>query len=670
MPFKGPEKKKYNVEYYAQQKEEREYKKLSAELQSMLRKADPSGPRYKSEILSNAQLTALYEKYVYGKKFLGTDGFSFEQFLEYRDKARKDLFWLGTGVFHKNWVSRVHQPVCDFFVQKNFDGCFPEGYTLEQVHRAIGRQDTVKRRLLLDPRGHYKTTIDGVDCVQWIINCPDIRIFIVSGEKQNSKDFLTEIKEYFYQPKGAELTDFQLLFPEFVLRGVDGTSEQPFVCPARKHAQKNMTLWVNSITSTLASQHCDILKADDAVSDKNSNEEMTRKKLKRKFNNVTNILDPWGFLDMIGTRYFPDDLYGDRLEAVKNGTAKLKTSIRSSLIVKTEFEGTPWKQLELHMVDLLFPERTASVQESWDFLKDMIDNDLTQFLCQQMNIAAGNLNSEYVNPFTDALLTRSTTHASCGPPKNRDEIYIWWDTALTDGKQSDFCAGVVGQIWQKPDKKWELFIWEILADKMTTFDMARNMVAQSKRWSPYITQFEQPRSLEVKDFLSTLNHQKMLQEYYGDIRPVPPDPHKDAKPIRIKGLETLFRMKLIRFANGPWIDLAFEQFKKFTGLSKNKGRKDDIPDAIASLARRMPYIGIEPNPEGELEKKKREEDDELRARRQVYDRIFNGVPGSYVLNHGGVSVEEEVVSPIHKALAPLNRQVPQLSFSSGPKSNQ
>src|ERR1035437_1141673 len=52
----------------------------------------------------------------------------FDHWLELRDRARKDLFWLAKTILKKDLEPDVHQVVCDQFVQKNFDGAFPEGY--------------------------------------------------------------------------------------------------------------------------------------------------------------------------------------------------------------------------------------------------------------------------------------------------------------------------------------------------------------------------------------------------------------------------------------------------------------------------------------------------------------------------------------------------------------
>ncbi|KKK59554.1 hypothetical protein LCGC14_3033240, partial [marine sediment metagenome] len=60
--------------------------------------------------------------------------------------ARTNLFWLSTEILGYDLVPSVHQPICDFFVQKN-------------PNRSFADQDSRKQRLVLDPRGHFKTTI-------------------------------------------------------------------------------------------------------------------------------------------------------------------------------------------------------------------------------------------------------------------------------------------------------------------------------------------------------------------------------------------------------------------------------------------------------------------------------------------------------------------------------
>ena len=65
-----------------------------------------------------------------------------------RERGKRDLFFLAKSILgYKDLTTRVHQPICDFFIQK--DGT-----------KSMYEQDAIKNRLLLFPRGHFKTTLD------------------------------------------------------------------------------------------------------------------------------------------------------------------------------------------------------------------------------------------------------------------------------------------------------------------------------------------------------------------------------------------------------------------------------------------------------------------------------------------------------------------------------
>src|SRR4029077_9935164 len=120
-----------------------------------------------------------------GAKEVGEIG-SFRRWLDLRAKARLDLFWLGRllgyGLYHMS-----HQYVCKQFVAKNFEGLYFPGYTLDDFHSAMRKQkryanlgvdvDTpreTREMMLLEPRSSYKSTINRIDVVQWLISAADI----------------------------------------------------------------------------------------------------------------------------------------------------------------------------------------------------------------------------------------------------------------------------------------------------------------------------------------------------------------------------------------------------------------------------------------------------------------------------------------------------------------
>jgi predicted phage terminase large subunit-like protein len=563
-------------------------------------------PYHKSECRSLEKLRAIHSG--------SQSGLTFEQWLNLRDRCRKDLFFLTVSIL--GWtrvIERVHRPVCDFFGKLNFDGVYHDGYTLEELQNAIARQDPdFKEGLLLDPRGAFKSTINGCNCVRWLLNCPDIRIFIVTGEYDNAVLFLQQIKKYFYQPEGAPRTKLQQLFPEYIIGKRDGESESPLECPARIHTeQKEPSLWVNAVTATLASQHCDLKIGDDVVSDRNSTTPEARKKLKDKYDNVDNLLDEWGYAINIGTRYALDDYYGERLR-IPQEDAPLKYFCRAAWTVKPEFANLPLRELKEHMVDLLFPEKL-----NWKVLRKKLLKNERDFRCQQMNEPQPDVDA--VNFNEDVLRSHLEQHSAA--PQDGD-LVIAWDWAPTSTDKADYSAGAVGRI----DKsKAELHILEIVFGRWKYSELAFQIVSLAKKHNPRIILVEKSAGTEL------------LQ---GEIARVArrlqvPTPiifrdfgNKDnAKANRIKGLETLLAEDRLFFVQGPWIDETFAQFVRYTGLKKNKGRKDDIPDAVSMLQFFLPAEPRTPVDAGEA--KKAQEDAEKKAAGEAYMRmVFNRNPAA------------------------------------------
>lgn len=566
------------------------------------------------------------------------DVVGFWRWLELRDRARKDLFWLGR-LLGKGLYRSVHQITCDQFVPKNFGGpwlrqdgsvdesrpaiepMYFEGYTLDDFHDMIEEHHQWRESamMLLDSRGFYKSTIDGIDSVQILLNCPDARILIITGEYKLAVAFALEIKGYFNLSEGQEPTAFHLLFPEYILRGVDGTSKEPLFCPARLLAQKEGSLWVNSIVANLSGWHCDWKKGDDVVTDENSNSEEAREKIKVKYDGTNDLLDPHGFMEHIGTRYFTDDWYGTRLapNAETGEIAPIKYHKRGCWVVKPEYAETPIFQLTEEMVELTFPQK-------WTFKKcraKLLEKGERYFRNQQLNEPTDAAeDSGFKVSFTEADL-RAHMYQREAAPKNGD-IYIVWDWALSDKKTSDYSVGVVARLYKNDANEWAFVILEIIYDKWKHSELAFQIVALAKRYGPKVTMIEASNAADMlKDEIMRVGHRFGYQPY---IYWKQPSRAENAKRNRIKSVEILLSEHRLHFVLGPWIDETFKQFTQYTGEKKNKGRKDDIPDAISYLNYILP-AGSRPiieKVDPEEEKRLQEEQDKYQRKAAQYDRYF------------------------------------------------
>jgi len=548
------------------------------------------------------------------------DGYlHFDQWLYVRDRARKELYWFGKEVCGMDFEPHVHQATCDLFVQKDFDRVYREGYTIKDVQRAIRKQDRVPRvwfntseyvpktlgdfghyvkdpmaavnpdnyaktMILLDPRGFFKSTTNGIDCVQWIINCPDIRILILSGGQKLLEQFLQNAKQRFYLARGDEPTKFHLLFPEFVIKGVDGTSDTELICPARNHYQPDPTLGVISIPSSLSGFHCDYIKFDDIVTDENCNTDDTRKKLEKKADGATNLLMPWGKQDIIGTRYFTDDYYGKMLEKHEENPDKfpLKFFKRACWVVKPEFkevEQTGLLNLKEYMVDLTFPEH-----EPWKDLVSYLSKDEKGFRCQKLNEPAwGTID---LPSFPEPLLRAHRIHSDAAWVLPSDMIVAALDTAREAKKNSDYTAIVIAKIYQKQNGIVSMVILHVEYGRWTQTDIAIQVAKQHNIWKPAKWVAEDTGGLELLR-TKIINVARESFGLWPDINWFLPDNKENAKRNRIKGIEVLLRSDRLDFVEAAWNMETFQQFMDYTGQKSTKTKKDDIPDAISFLTSRF-----------------------------------------------------------------------------------
>lgn len=553
---------------------------------------------------------------------------SFQRWLDLRDKARKDLYWL-CKLLGKDLYPDVHQVICDQFVQKNFDGVYHPGYTLKNFHDGIDRQQRydingipTKEMMLLDSRGFYKSTINGIDCVQWLVNCPDIQIFILTGEYKLAVQFLQEIKEYFYLASGGEPSAFQLLFPEYVLMGVAGRSKQPLRCPAKVLKQKGNSVWVNAIVANLSGWHCDIKKGDDIVTDENSNTQDARESIRIKYDGTDDLLNPYGFSDHIGTRYFTDDWYGTRLMPDKESgeVSPVKYFKRGCWVVKPEYQKIPLTLLIEDMVTLTFPQ-VATFKK---LRNKLLKKGVKFFKNQQLNEPSdAKEDSGFVVHFEEEVLRAHCRPKEAVPKIGR--IFICWDWALSDKKTSDFSVGVVGLIYQKEDGQYAIFVLEIVYDKWKDSELVRQIIALYKKWNPEKVIIEASNGIDLlKTAIMHASYKLGVPEIMnsGVIYWKPVDTSSNAKKNRVKSVEILLDDDRFDIVNGNWIDETIKQLTQYTGEKSTASRKDDIPDALGHLVEVLPKTALSKtsNPvdvEREIEKQRLEEE-----RKAAYQRLF------------------------------------------------
>ena len=198
---------------------------------------------------------------------------------------------------------------------KDWDICHDE---LEADIKKSSRQD----QLFLLPRGHLKTSIITIGyTIQEILKNPDITILLASAIRDNAASFLSEIKEYLTK------TTLPKLYGKFDSSEEKGGLWNMDVIKIlqRKIPNKTPTISVAGADHALASQHYDLIVADDLVNRQTVSTLDQIKKTYKFYSDLQDLRNPGKPVRIIGTRWDDRDLYGTIIKAEAALPAKSKS---------------------------------------------------------------------------------------------------------------------------------------------------------------------------------------------------------------------------------------------------------------------------------------------------------------------------------------------------------
>lgn len=199
-----------------------------------------------------------------------------------------------------------------------------------------------KKRLILWPRGVYKTSAVIVRIVQIILYWPNCRILFLTGSDSLGKAQLARVKKIFTQAT----PEFKRLFPEHCyvskynkqskswtdISGMPLGTSKAFSTPARTSsvsAEANMQVYTPKAVK--AGFHADWIFVDDLQNEQNSRSEKMLENCWQNYLDIQPLLDQGGALVATGTRYSHVDIYA-RLQEVALAAGEAsnwKTSVRS-----------------------------------------------------------------------------------------------------------------------------------------------------------------------------------------------------------------------------------------------------------------------------------------------------------------------------------------------------
>jgi hypothetical protein len=513
------------------------------------------------------------------------------------------------------------KPVTDnIFIDPQYDS-FADLFTKKDPDVPIHKLSSVKTRLLLWPRGGAKSSYDHVDTVQWILAYPSIRILYLTAEASLSIGFISEVKSFFTLREDTP-TLMNLFFPEFCCLDKDMRKGNLFDCPvykAKKIKRKESTVIASSVGKTKSGWHYEVIKADDAVSDKNTETETQCQSVSEKLFLAENLLIPGGdgfYIFYIGTRYHDLDHYGALLEKyVDKGEVEVK-------------EGVGWKfyHNKTFSIDMLIGKACQIIPEVADRLSRegrpvtyteagpegcilLLPNIMSfSFFMSKFSknerVTEGQLNQ---NPrttsdveFNRMMMLRATVPFHMLPREG--PCCQFWDFAFSKKKGRDYSTGA-SIIWTEEDelrpdgtktgnKRTVGYVRKIIRDRFNHSTLAQAIVDLAQQEQPFIIGIEDAagsRFLEPTIISAALRTQDpRVISLCSNIDWVSPDNQVDAKRVRMRSMYPWVAEGRLKFLNAcmapkePNLEVFYSEWERCLVAHHH----DDIPDVISQMPNR------------------------------------------------------------------------------------
>jgi phage terminase large subunit-like protein len=532
-----------------------------------------------------------------------------ETVARYRFLAQTNLFFLckllekykdttdREYVFTDGTVHNTHEEICnDFFVRKN-----PTFKTFKEF--AIQYIDK-KERLLLVPRGGFKSSIDMADCVQWIICFPEITILVLTGVLKLANDFVGEIKGHFTLEEGGTtdifgkkqlrprrmndgtLSLFQVLFPEHCIPADDGKSSE-YQTPAVGMVEKEPTVFAASIEQNLAGWHVCIQKLDDVVTEENSQTVDRMKNINKKVSIDRAILHPFGFYDKIGTWYDSEDTYGQDIRnrdkyLIEGEDFPMKVYIRAAWWANDAAKKLGKIDDEMLETDyeLWFNEPGNPHSLDYKKLHDLRKTD-PWFAIKYLNDPT----QMHVIKFPKELLVRRTVNAMELPSTGM--IVTCVDTAYSTKSWADYTVILTALIYGG-----RFYIIDMKRGKYNEYELPQMIAATALQWRPKRICIEESGAIKYIQREVYREMDKLKVRVPIELVPLGQGSKLNSKKVKAGPVLRFLGDDRLRFINTcPGLNDLYDEMSKFGTAASTH---DDIVDAMSILVNQFSdYADIE-----------------------------------------------------------------------------
>lgn len=213
------------------------------------------------------------------------------------------MFYARVVTEDKRYFGDLHEEFFSFF-QKSLEGAMDSGRETNDA--------------ALVPRDHQKSFCIAVATSWAITKYPWFTVAYVSANPQLAQDQLGVIKNIFKSDVYRELWPDMLNYEkgrtgemEHKPKGTWTLDAIDVDHPDRPSTEKDRTIKATSARSTNTGGHYKMVVFDDLVTDENYDSKAGRDEVKRAYRSFAKIATTGSIKWMVGTRYLPQDLYGE-----------------------------------------------------------------------------------------------------------------------------------------------------------------------------------------------------------------------------------------------------------------------------------------------------------------------------------------------------------------------
>ena len=448
------------------------------------------------------------------------------------EQGRNDLYFFAKGILgYKDMTMKCHGPTCAFL-----------------------DNNPAQFKLLLKPRGHYKTSVATIARpLQKVCRNPEVRLLIANETATNAERFLSAIKQHCEGNKRFRAL-YSSVIPTDVKKVRWSSKELEFV---RQGAYPEPTIDTVGMTGAWTSRHFDHMTFDDIISEEAAKSEKVMFDVINRISKLFSLMvnPEVGTFDLVGTRWAFWDVYSYMIKWLGPKMAKL---IRAAIE-----DGEP-----------IFPEKFSL--ETLAEIRNSPHMGEYMFSCQYMNnprnpeLQDFNINDlrfyRWSSSGEDIVLYNPEGEIRAIVPVDALDITVTVDPAAAERITSDRNGITVTGVTPEGD----VIVLHAVGIRCSPVEVINHLIKLQERYSPRVF------GIEAVTYQATLKYHLTAEcerrGVYINVVDIPTPIIK--KPARIRGLQPIVATGHMYI--DPAMHMLRNEFSEFP-----LGEHDDVIDSLA-----------------------------------------------------------------------------------------